>query len=648
MPPRRNAPPLLLILAVATLNACDGDSPTGSDPPAVTIELTAPVGGETFTQSLTIGWRSHNATTETVTIRLSNNSGASWSQVIASALPHSGSYTWDVSGAAEGSTYRIQVELVGAAGTAVASAECGSDFTIDLPAFVLLLSPVGREHWKGVQTISWQSQHAATETATIRLSDNSGVSFDEVVASGLAHTGTYDWDISQRADGSTYRIRVELLDASQNLVSSDESEYDFTIEKRLLLTDINFADANLRTEVLRTGKTWADQVMELRADQADIVDLDGIEHLTDLTHLELDRNSIVDVAPLAGLAGITYLTLSDNAIADITPLAGLTQLQTLDLDDNAVANLEPLAGLTMLTELDVSRNQVTSLAPLASLTGLVRLSIGWNTIPDLGPLAGMTALTYLHASYVSPTSLAPLATLASLDTLYLQGNGLTGLDGIASLTGLTNLWVPNNHLTSIAPLAGMTGLQVFAAYSNSITSLAPLAGMTQLVELRLIGNPITDFDALQNLINVRILGISSTGFSDFSLIAGMTQLAYLNIYDLGLTDLTPLAQFPELREIWASSNAFTDLSPLGALQHLEQLDFRFSNITDVSPLAAITTLRYVYAKDNAITTGVAALVTLTNAQQIELVGNNQIPCADLDALEAALGSGVVERPAACS
>ena len=109
-----------------------------------------------------------------------------------------------------------------------------------------------------------------------------------------------------------------------------------------------------------------------------------------------------------------------------------------------------------------------------------------------------------------------------------------------------------------------------------------------------------------------------------------------------------MAQFTELREIWASSNAFTDLSPLSGLQYLEDLDFRGSDVTDISPLAGVTTLQYVYARNNAITTGVAALVSLTSAKKIELVGNNLIPCADLDALEAALGTGIVERPTTCN
>jgi hypothetical protein len=47
---------------------------------------------------------------------------------------------------------------------------------------------------------------------------------------------------------------------------------------------------------------------------------------------------------------------------------------------------------------------------------------------------------------------------------------------------------------------------------------------------------------------------------------------------------------------------------------------------------------------NNITTGVALLVTLTNAYMIDFGGNPGIPASDLDTLEAALGPGIVIRP----
>jgi Leucine-rich repeat (LRR) protein len=652
MPSTRSVPwnRFLLVLATAGMAACSGDSksPTDTNDQPVTIELTAPAGGTTLQGTVLIQWQSRNATTETVTIRLSDDSGSTWGETLATGQAATGSWSWDVSGKTDGSTYRIRVEVVNAAQTVVASASSGSDLVIDNPAVVQLLSPLGGEVWSGVQSIEWQSDHAATEMATIRLSANSGESYGTVVATGRAHTGTYDWDMSGEAAASTYRIRVELLDASQTVVSSDESGSDFAIEHRLKLADIAFADANLQAAVLATGKTYADEVTVLHADQLGITDITGIERLTSLTELELDRNSIVDLSPLSGLTGLTDLNLSDNPVSDITALAGLTDLQILDLDDCAVSDLSSLSGLVKLTDLEVARNQVASFAPLASLTALIELSIGTNPATDLSPLTGLNALTYLHASYIKPVSLAPVGMLTNLEVLFLQGSDLTDIGDLAGLVKLKRLMVPNNDLTSLAPVSGMTQLEELAAFSNGITSTAPLAGLTGLVALRLSGNPITDFSGIPSLVNLRTLNLAATGFSNLGLLAGMAGLEELFIGSLGLTDAGPLAQFTELRSLWAGSNSFTDLTPLAGLQHLKDLDIRGSAITDVSPLASLTTLQYVYAKDNAITTGVASLVSLVNAKKIELVGNNLIPCADLDSLDAALGAGVVERPTTCS
>lgn len=68
------------------------------------------------------------------------------------------------------------------------------------------------------------------------------------------------------------------------------------------------------------------------------------------------------------------------------------------------------------------------------------------------------------------------------------------------------------------------------------------------------------------------------------------------------------------------------------------------NIADVSPLASLTNIAYLNLGYNSITTGVASLVTLTNATAIHFHGNFGIPASDLDTLEAALGAGIISRP----
>jgi internalin A len=596
-----------LVVPGVAIVGCGGDD-SSTAPPTASIQLLAPVGGEIWNGVRTIQWQSQNAISETVQILLSSNSGGSYPLTIAMGLSSSASYSWDVSGVDDGSTYRIRVNLVDASQAVVASDASGADFVIDNPGSIELLAPVGDESWDGVRTIQWQTRNAGSETVSILLSSNSGASYPVTVAAGLAHDAPYDWDVSGLEDGSTYRVRVDLLDASQTVVDSDASAADFTIdnpEPRLLIADIPFADANLAAVMVGTGLTYADEVTSVQAREKDIADLSGIEYLVNLVELNVFGNSLVDLSPLAGLANLAELDVGGNQIVD----------------------LSPMANLATLTELSVDRNP--------SLT-------------DLSPVADLTALTWLDASLIDIESLTPLAGLTALEHLNLQMTGISDISDLATLTSLRRLLIPNNEITSLAVVAGMTQLTDLAAFANQITDLTPLAGLTQLEVLRLSGNPISDFSALSNLVNLQVLNVAGTGFNNFSLLSGMTMLEELFIYGNELTDATPLAQFTSLRLLQANGNSFTDLSPLSALTNLTDLYFEGSDVQDVSSLATLTTLRYVDARNNEITTGVAALVTLVNATTINLEGNDTIPCADLDTLEAALGEGVVKRPASCA
>ncbi|CAE7822337.1 wapA [Symbiodinium microadriaticum] len=71
------------------------------------------------------------------------------------------------------------------------------------------------------------------------------------------------------------------------------------------------------------------------------------------------------------------------------------------------------------------------------------------------------------------------------------------------------------------------------------------------------------------------------------------------------------------------------------------------DIVDLTGVEALDDLTSLDLSDNDIT-DVTALESLTNLMSLDLTGNNQILCADLDDLEAALGAGVVIRPVPCN
>ena len=97
----------------------------------------------------------------------------------------------------------------------------------------------------------------------------------------------------------------------------------------------------------------------LTANSANIYELTGLQHASNLTSLSLNKNGISDVKPLAALTKLTTLNLRNNKISDVEPLAALTKLTTLNLRNNKISDVSPLTGLAHLQRLDLRGNALT-------------------------------------------------------------------------------------------------------------------------------------------------------------------------------------------------------------------------------------------------------------------------------------------------
>ena len=131
----------------------------------------------------------------------------------------------------------------------------------------------------------------------------------------------------QRTVGTT-TVRVTAADVSQPV--------QFTATAILRSAPVPIPDINLRTQIAETlGKplsealTVADmlKLRTLTANNADILDLTGLQHAVNLTRLSLGNNSISNVSVLAGLTELTTLDLRNNRISDVSPLVRLAQLR---------------------------------------------------------------------------------------------------------------------------------------------------------------------------------------------------------------------------------------------------------------------------------------------------------------------------------
>ena len=174
----------------------------------------------------------------------------------------------------------------------------------------------------------------------------------------------------------------------------------------------------------QNASTWMPNA-ELRAAVRFALNLAADDTLTqadmeDLTSLTARDANINDIVGLEHATNLAELDLRDNNISQINPLSGLTKLKKLKLKGNAIDNIQALSGLTELTLLNLKENDITNVSLLSRLTKLVHLRLDKNNIADV----------------------QPLTSLMNLKHLWITGNTLTNAHLLSSLTNLINIDIP--------------------------------------------------------------------------------------------------------------------------------------------------------------------------------------------------------------
>ncbi len=173
----------------------------------------------------------------------------------------------------------------------------------------------------------------------------------------------------------------------------------------------------------------------IKATNAGIKDLSGLEKCRALASLDLAGNAITDFSAIKDLKRIQYLNLAKNKIENIAPLAGLTALQYIELSNNRVKDLKPLEGLSNMRSLYLSNNRISDFSPALKLTKLWSLYLDHNQITQLDGVAGLKGLTTLSAGNNDIADLAPLNGLTRLHFLFLENNKVANLSSLVEMAG---------------------------------------------------------------------------------------------------------------------------------------------------------------------------------------------------------------------
>ena len=136
------------------------------------------------------------------------------------------------------------------------------------------------------------------------------------------------------------------------------------------------ADAARETPLTRR---LARRTLHIECPDANITDVRGLEHFTDLRVLNLANNAVREI-DLAPFREARVLILGVNEIERVTGLEHLTALETLWLGANRLTSLD-VRGLRELKDLRLDDNRLRSVQGLENLSRLELLFLGKN--PDL-------------------------------------------------------------------------------------------------------------------------------------------------------------------------------------------------------------------------------------------------------------------------
>jgi len=268
-----------------------------------------------------------------------------------------------------------------------------------------------------------------------------------------------------------------------------------------------------------------------------LVSLEGIPSLPELTAATFTGGAPADLTPLQALAGLKSLDLTDTVIADLSPLTGLSALENLSLYGAEVEDFSPLAGCPALKELTIYGTSEADYSTLGKLTQLRNLQGGLTRLDDISWITGMTSLKIYRMFSEKVTDYTPLAKTQIEDLTIWSMKApvdLMQLSGVASLKKL-KLWNVKNasRFEGLASLANLEELILMGmnAKDGTAVDMAFAASLGNLKILTLSGSEISNFDAVAQCAKLEKVEIDSktTGIDNLAALKKLPNLAALQV-----------------------------------------------------------------------------------------------------------------------
>lgn len=446
-----------------------------------------------------------------------------------------------------------------------------------------------REWWNGLSQ-NWKSRLGGD----IKLYDSIPLETVGMITSA-DFTASYP-AIDPATGGSALRDKIfkddmAELDAKLKLITQKQRvdisgiREIITLEPLSELSDLTFLDVSETSIEDLSPVRNLNKLKVLRANSVLIEDILALKYNITLEELEVANTSIEDLSVLSSLRNLQILNLANTQVNRMGNLKGCPNLTSLNLSGTRIANIGFLQDLPQMKNLDISNTAVRDLGPVSNLKDLQSLNISGTAISNLQPLAELDNLRELYCSRTSIRDLSPLKSHRRLSKIYCDHSNIGDAEAsefvksnpftlvIYDTEALKNWW---NSLPIYWKAVFSKQIQV-----DSEPTTEQLHQVINLQELDLSGNTfMQNLMPVSRLTNLRSLNISNTEIGYLQPIQGLANLESLNISHTYISDLKPLQDMGNLKYLNIMNTPVNDFSPLMNDNNLEVI---YADSTNINP-----------------------------------------------------------------
>lgn len=405
---------------------------------------------------------------------------------------------------------------------------------------------------------------------------------------------------------------ITSVDFLASYPAYNPSTGDTVLQDKLFKNDMAELDAKLKQATQK-------QRVDLSG-IAEIITVEPLSELSDLTWLNISGTSVSDITPLRSANKLKTLKANGTLIDDLSSLKYCLTLEELEVAGTIIDDLSVLSNLPNLQKINLSDTQVSRTNALRNCPNLVCLNLGGTRISNIGAVEDLPLLRSLDISNTAVRDLTPVGSLKDLQSLNISGSAVSNLQALSEMEDLHELYCSNTSISDLTPLRNHRHLgKIYCDHSK--IGVAEASEFTKANPFTLV---IYDTEALRNWWDSLPLYWKAVFSKQIQLDSNPTteqlhQIINMQELDLSgntfLQTLMPVSRLTNLRSLNISNTEITFLQPLQSLSNLESLDIQHTYINSIEPLNEMTNLRQL----NISYTPVNDLTPLTNDKSIEVI-----------------------------